>query len=123
MNIAVQSNIFKVQEKMLAIPQAETFVTDHFADGLYARELLIPAGVCLVGALHKTNHIFVVSKGECYAVTHEGKEHIVAPYTGQTQPGMKRVIYAVTDTIWTTFHPTNETDVDKIAEQILEPEL
>jgi len=35
---------------------------------------------------------------------------------------MKRVIYAVTDTVWTTYHPTNETDVDKIAQEILEPE-
>ena len=123
MNLALQDGIFKAQDLMLQMPQAETVVTDHFADGLYARELFIPAGVCLVGALHKTNHIFTVSQGECYAVTHEGKEHMVAPYTGQTRPGMKRVIYAVTDTVWTTYHPTDETNPEKIAEQILETEL
>ena len=122
MNLALQDGIFKAQDLMLQMPQAETVVTDHFADGLYARELFIPAGVCLVGALHKTNHIFTVSQGECYAVTHEGKEHMVAPYTGQTRPGMKRVIYAVTDTVWTTYHPTDETNPEKIAEQILEAE-
>ena len=122
MNLALQDGIFKAQDLMLQMPQAETVVTDHFADGLYARELFIPAGVCLVGALHKTNHIFTVSQGECYAVTHEGKEHIVAPYTGQTRPGMKRVIYALTDTVWTTYHPTDETNPEKIAEQILEAE-
>ena len=122
MNLALQDGIVKAQDLMLQMPQAETIVTDHFADGLYARELFIPAGVCLVGALHKTNHIFTVSQGECYAVTHEGKEHIVAPYTGQTRPGTKRVIYAVTDTVWTTYHPTDETNPEKIAEQILETE-
>ena len=122
MNLALQDGIFKAQDLMLQMPQAETVVTDHFADGLYARELFIPAGVCLVGALHKTNHIFTVSKGECYAVTHEGKEHMIALYTGQTRPGMKRVIYAVTDTVWTTYHPTDETNPKKIAEQILETE-
>jgi hypothetical protein len=122
MNLALQDGIFKAQDLMLQMPQAETVVTDHFADGLYARELFIPAGVCLVGALHKTNHIFTVSKGECYAVTHEGKEHMIAPYTGQTRSGMKRVIYAVTDTVWTTYHPTDETNPEKIAEQILETE-
>jgi hypothetical protein len=122
MNLALQDGIFKAQDLMLQMPQVETVVTDHFADGLYARELFIPAGVCLVGALHKTNHIFTVSQGECYAVTHEGKEHMVAPYTGQTRPGMKRVIYAVTDTVWTTYHPTDETNPEKIAEQILETE-
>jgi hypothetical protein len=122
MNLALQDGIVKAQDLMLQMPQAETIVTDHFADGLYARELFIPAGVCLVGALHKTNHIFTVSQGECYAVTHEGKERIVAPYTGQTRPGMKRVIYAVTDTVWTTYHPTDEINPEKIAEQILETE-
>jgi hypothetical protein len=35
---------------------------------------------------------------------------------------MKRVIYAVTDTVWTTYHPTDETNPEKIAEQILETE-
>jgi len=122
MNLALQDGIFKAQDLMLQMPQAKTVVTDHFADGLYARELFIPAGVCLVGALHKTNHIFTVSQGECYAVTHEGKEHMIAPYTGQTRPGMKRVIYAVTDTVWTTYHPTDETNPEKIAKQILETE-
>ena len=107
---------------MLSMPQAETETRHHFADGIYARELFIPAGVCLVGALHKTNHLFTVSQGECVAVTHEGREEIKAPYMGQTHPGMKRVIYAITDTVWTTFHVTEETDVDKIAEQIIELE-
>ena len=122
MNLALQSNIYKAQDVMLAMPQAETEVTHHFADGIYARELLIPAGVCLVGALHKTNHLFTVSEGECVAVTHEGREEIKAPYMGQTHPGMKRVIYAITDTVWTTFHVTEETDVDKIADEITELE-
>ncbi len=122
MNVALQSNIYNIQDLMLSMPQAETETRHHFADGIYARELFIPAGVCLVGALHKTNHLFTVSQGECVAVTHEGREEIKAPYMGQTQPGMKRVIYAITDTVLTTFHVTEETDVDKIAEQILEPE-
>jgi hypothetical protein len=122
MNLALQDGIYKAQDLLLQMPQADCEVVHHFADGLYARELQIPAGVALVGALHRTNHVFTVSQGECYAVTHEGKEHIVAPHTGQTHPGMKRVIYAVTDTVWTTYHPTNETDVDKIAQEILEPE-
>ncbi len=37
MNLALQDGIFKAQDLMLQMPQAETVVTDHFADGLYAR--------------------------------------------------------------------------------------
>lgn len=119
MNLALQSNIFKLQDFMLQQEQAETETIHHFSDGIYARELRIPAGVCIVGALHKTKHFMMVSKGRCSIATHEGSTVAEAPYIVETQPGIKRVVYAETDTVMTTFHVTNETDIEKIAEQIL----
>ena len=119
MNLALQSNIFKLQDFMLQQEQAETETIHHFSDGIYARELRIPAGVCIVGALHKTKHFMMVSKGKCSIATHEGSTVVEAPYMVETQPGIKRVVYAETDTVMTTFHVTNETDIEKIAEQIL----
>ena len=119
MNLALQSNIFKLQDFMLQHEQAETETIHHFSDGIYARELRIPAGVCIVGALHKTRHFMMVSKGRCSIATHEGSTVVEAPYMVETQPGIKRVVYAETDTVMTTFHVTNETDIEKIAEQIL----
>ena len=104
---------------MLQQEQAETETIHHFSDGIYARELKIPAGVCIVGALHKTKHFMMVSKGRCSIATHEGSTVVEAPYMVETQPGIKRVVYAETDTVMTTFHVTNETDIEKIAEQIL----
>jgi hypothetical protein len=118
-NLALQSNIFKLQDFMLQQEQAETETIHHFSDGIYARELKIPAGVCIVGALHKTRHFMMVSKGKCSIATHEGSTVVEAPYMVETEPGIKRVVYAETDTVMTTFHVTNETDIEKIAEQIL----
>jgi hypothetical protein len=118
-NLALQSNIFKLQDFMLQQEQAETETIHHFSDGIYARELRIPAGVCIVGALHKTKHFMMVSKGRCSIATHEGSTVVEAPYMVETEPGIKRVVYAETDTVMTTFHVTNETDIEKIAEQIL----
>jgi hypothetical protein len=118
-NLALQSNIFKLQDFMLQQEQAETETIHHFSDGIYARELRIPAGVCIVGALHKTRHFMMVSKGRCSIATHEGSTVVEAPYIVETQPGIKRVVYAETDTVMITFHVTNETDIEKIAEQIL----
>lgn len=123
MNLALQSNIYRLQDFMRELPQVEPAVIHHFSDGIYARELHIPAGVCLVGALHATKHLFTVSSGKCVSVTGAGRLDIEAPYMGETLPGMKRVIHALTDTVWTTFHVTDETDIDKIAEQILVQEL
>ena len=42
---------------------------------------------------------------------------------GETLPGTKRVIYAETDCVWVGFHPTDLTDIDQIAAEILEPEV
>jgi hypothetical protein len=55
-NLALQNNIFKLQELMLTQEQAETETFHHFSDGIYARELRIPVGVCIVVAFHKTRH-------------------------------------------------------------------
>jgi hypothetical protein len=107
---------------MLRGDTLELEVKHHFSDGLYARELFIPAGVCLVGALHKTTHLYTVVKGRCKVSSQFGNLDIEAPFMGETIPGTKRVIYAETDCVWIGFHPTNLTDVDEIGRQILEAE-
>jgi|11BtaG_2_1085332.scaffolds.fasta_scaffold19276_3 hypothetical protein len=120
MNLALQDGIFKAQDLMLQMPQVECEVFHHFSDGLYARELHIPEGVVLVGALHKTRHMFFVQKGQCTVITHEGEETITAPYMGETVPGIKRIIRADTDCVWIGFHVTDKTEPDEIGKDILE---
>jgi hypothetical protein len=51
----------------------------------------------------------------------DGLQMIEAPFTGITKPGTRRVLLIVEDTIWTTFHPTQETDLAKIEADIIEP--
>ena len=94
----------------------------HFSDGLYARELFIPAGVCLVGALHKTRHLYTVVKGKCRVATQFENIEIEAPFMGETIPNTKRVIYAETDCVWITYHPTKLTDLDQIEKSLIETE-
>lgn len=107
---------------MLDLPQVDLHVEHHFADGCYARELHIPAGVALVGAIHKTNHHWVLSKGHVIVSGGEGDQEYIAPYHGITQPGEKRAFYAVEDSVWTTFHPTTLTDINEIEKEILQYE-
>ena len=123
MNLTKQDDIYKFQSLMQAGDTVELDVQHHFSDGLYARELFIPAGVCLVGALHKTKHMYMVVSGKCRVSSQYGNQEIVAPFMGETLPGTKRVIYAETDCVWVTYHPTELTDIDQIAAEILEPEV
>ena len=107
---------------MAKLPLLDLEVVNRFTDGMYIRELHIPAGTMVTTMTHKTQHPFVVSKGKILVTSDtEGSVTIEAPHTGITEPNTRRAAHALTDTIWTTFHVTNETDVAKIGEEILEP--
>lgn len=96
-------------------------VKHHFAPGLYAREIFIPAGHVVVGKIHRHAHVNTISKGRVVVATEFGTHELVAPVTFVSQPGTKRAVVAQEDTIWTTYHPTNETDLEKIEEHVIAP--
>lgn len=103
--------------------EAGDFVTRHyFADGIYAREIEIPAGVALIGKIHRTRHLNVVSRGHIVVFTEDGgQREIVAPCTFVAEAGTKRAGFALEDTVWTTVHATRETDLDKLEAELIAP--
>lgn len=115
------SNILKLQDKMLTMPSAlDSFpVTHHFAPGCYAREMLLPADHTIIGKIHKHSHLNIISKGKVIVSTEGGKEEFTGPCVFTSLAGTKRAVYAVEDTVWTTIHPTNETDLEKIEDEII----
>lgn len=102
------------------MPQAECPVRHHFAPGMYAREITIPQGVVLVGAVHKTDNLVVLSKGKLQLVTEEGTTIIEAPHTLMCKAGAKNAALALEESVWTNFFPTTETDPDKLVELLTE---
>jgi len=114
--------IEQLQAAMLEMPQAEIETTHTFCNGVYAREIKIPKGVVLVGAKHKTSFFMIISQGQCKIVDGNTESILTAPCKIVSKVGAKRAIFALEDTVLTTFHPTNETDVMKIEKAIIEPE-
>jgi hypothetical protein len=112
---AMREKIIRLQESMTDLPQVECPVRHFFAPGLFAREMTIPKGVTAVGAVHKTKHITTISKGRILLMTDDGIEEICAPYTGISEAGIKRAAHALEETVMTCYHPTDETDLDKLA--------
>jgi len=101
------------------MPQVECPVSHSFTPGLYQRTFKVPAGTIVTSKIHMTEHPYVMTEG-LMLVWIEGKAVTVrAPCFGVTKPGTRRLAYAIEDTVWTTFHVTDETDVDKIEEQII----
>jgi hypothetical protein len=117
----MRGKILELEAAMLAMPehQVELRVTHHFAPGVYMRELLIPKGVMLTGKIHKTEHMNILSQGDITVWTEDGMKRLTASTVIKSQPGIKRVGYAHEDSIWITVHPTDETDVAKIEDQVI----
>jgi hypothetical protein len=94
-----------------------------FTDGMYVRQMFVPKGSLITSRIHKTEHPYTVSLG-ALAVSIDGGEwdHIVAPHTGITIPGTRRVAYILEDCIWTTYHPVKEmkSEFNNLSEEEIE---
>lgn len=116
-------NVVGMQNEVALLPQVMPDVVHRFADGCYSREVTMLKGCLGVGALHKTNHHFILSKGKILVKNGNVDEILVAPHHSITRPGDKRSIFAMEDSVITTFHVTELTDVEAIGELILGEEL
>lgn len=113
-------NIYALEDAIVnELPLLDLDVRHHFAGGLYARELFIPAGTILTGKIHKYDCINVVPVGKIQVATEEGSKLIEGPYVFVSPPGTKRAGVTLEDTIWITVHASNETDLDALEKQLI----
>ena len=95
-------------------------VQHHFAPGAYGREMTLPAGLVVVGKIHKHAHINVISKGRVQVFTEQdGVLELAAPFTFVSSPGTKRVVHVLEETVWTTVHVTDKTDLAEIEREVI----
>jgi len=94
-------------------------VTNHFSHGVYARELLIPAGTVATGKIHKHESLNVLLEGELLVLTDAGPKRVLPGHMEVSPPGTKRAVFAVTDCRWLTVHGTHKTDVDEIEAEFI----
>lgn len=93
----------------------------HFADGLVARTILIPAGTMLTGAPHKAEHLNVCH-GDITVWTEQGMRRLTGYHVLPSLPGAKRVGMTHADTHWTTVHlnPENLRDLAALEDALVE---
>jgi len=117
--------IFDFEDHVKSKPkdlQIEPTTNHFFADGTYGREMILNAGEYIVGKIHKTRHLVVVSKGNGYVMNEDGLVRYEAPLTFVSEPGTKRAIFAESDTVWLAVIGTHETDLDKIEKHAIAPD-
>ncbi len=107
----VEDKVFEMEAIMKTMAQVDIATKHYFSEGLYAREITIPAGVTLCGEIHKFKNLNILSKGSMLVY---GLGKVEAPFTVVSPPGTKRIAHTLEECVWTTIHATEETDVDKI---------
>lgn len=111
---SIRDKTFMAEALMKQMPQAELKVRHHFSKGVYARELIIPADVTLVGEIHKFENLNILSQGSMLVSTEDGIIQVDAPFVVVSPAGTKRIAYTITECVWTTIHGTEERDVELI---------
>ena len=92
----------------------------YYGEGVYARSLLIPAGTCVIGHIHKQNRICIIAQGECTFVDEWQKQTVKAPFVAEFKAGSKTAVYAHTDTLWVACVGTNSKDAEVIIDDLVE---
>lgn len=122
--VARRNAIMALQSTMASVTTQEHEtcpLREHWAPGLYSREIFMRAGLCVIGKIHKHAHMNVVSKGKCVVYTEDGEKLIEAGETWVSLPGTKRVVLCLEDVLWTTVHanPTDSRDSAWLESQLI----
>lgn len=112
-----------VQKQLSESPDViDVPVQHHFAPGVYIRQMDAAAGTLVVSKMHRTEHMNILLKGSLTVATEDGIQLMTAPCVLKSMPGTKRIGYFHEDSSWITVHPTEETDLEKIEQQVIVPD-
>lgn len=128
--LTVPESVDDLERRMLAardnpilhfLTEQEVVTRHFFAPGLYARSVTRPAGAFLIGHRHRTEHMNIVLHGRMVVYM----DGVVKEVCGPSLPfvskaGARKATYALEESTLITFHPTKETDLDKLEDELVE---
>jgi len=121
--LATREAVNALQAAMIQHPQVELPTAHLFHAGMYCRVVEQAAGVLVVGKVHKRPHFFMVVSGTVLITAPPLEpQEITGPRLLLSEPGTKRVIYAVTDVVYMTFHTSRAKTVKGAEDKMVEPD-
>lgn len=101
-----RKNLLAYEDVAKTLPQIDIPVNHYIHGGMYAREITIPKGTIITGAIYKFNHFDIMVSGDVTVSTDSGERKRLQGYNFLYGfSGKKRAGYAHEDTTWITFHP------------------
>jgi mannose-6-phosphate isomerase-like protein (cupin superfamily) len=110
--LPTREKIQRLQEAMLPMQSKQPEPRHFFAPGMYLRELVVPAGMLMVGKIHKHEHFLLVLKGRAEVISEFGRVVVEAGHISISPAGVKRVVLALEDTQFVTVHVNKENSQD-----------
>lgn len=111
--------INEVENVFARAPQVAMPLHHVFTPHLYSRSIVIPADTIATTRIHLHEHPFVISAGIVWVWSDDNRwEKLQASHIGVTKAGTRRILYAETDVVWHTFHVTDETDLQKLTDEL-----
>lgn len=117
--LKIRNTICALEAEMQKQEQIEIEVEHTFAPGVYIRTVFMPKGSLVAGKIHKTEHVNIISQGKVKVVTEEGAQEYEGYVSFVSSAGIKKLVYMLEDTIWTTVHVTEETNLEKLEEELI----
>lgn len=116
----LRERIERLEAEIATLPAIDYELEHTFGSGFYARTVKLKRDSVLTGLVHRTEHIFFVSKGDITLVTDDGRQRVGAGFQAVCRPGMKRAGYCHADTWVTNVHITTETDLARLEAMLVE---
>lgn len=105
---------FLINGKIDGYEKIDCKVIHRFSDGVYLREIMMPAGARVVGKIHTTEHLNIIISGYATVITAEDQFEVYPGFVFNSLSGTQKVVIVHEDCVWQTVHATKETDVKKI---------
>jgi hypothetical protein len=96
--------------------------TDHYhCNGAYVRTYSMKKGEYCTGEVHRFACINILLQGRVQVIQSDGEYIMEAPLIYISEPGEKKALRALEDTIFCNVHATEETDQTKLREHFTVP--
>lgn len=122
LQINMRKKVAALQNELSKLPQYQPLTKHYFHGGMYCREVFRHAGVLVVGAVHKKEHLYLIVSGTVSITNDEGAQTIKGPHLFLSKPGTKRAVYAETDAVCMTFHVMDKKSVEEAEAELIETE-
>jgi len=108
-------------EKLEGTFECDLGTVHHFSDGMYAKQMHLPAGYTALSHAHTYDHLSILGKGRVIVSTDtDGSVEYTAPSCIEIKKGVHHSIEALEDAVWFCIHATDVTDVEEVDKVLIE---